>query len=924
MNGRSTSEMRVLLLTPTTKDAETSQSLLHERRIPCLVCRTISDLCTHLSDGVGAIVVPEEAILVGGGTPLAEALSRQPTWSNLPVIVLTAAGPDISSKVRSILKIGDVTLLKRPIEVMGFLNAIDAALRDRERQYLVRDQVVELQRAQEALARSDERLRFALAAGHLGSWELDLSTGEMQCSDTCKANYGRRPDAPFTYQDLGRTIHPDDRELVRTAIQVALSGGQDYDVEYRIMWPDDSIHWVMVRGRLARDQAGSFERMSGVSLDVTERKRAEEELRSSEARFRAFVTATSDAVYRMNADWSQMLQLDGRSYLEDTAAPCETWVEKYLRPDDRAPVLNAIRDSVQTGCPFELEHRVVRVDGSEGWTFSRAVPVRDAANAIVEWFGAASDVTARRQTERALAELTAELDRKQRLYETILSSTPDLIYVFDLDHRFTYANDALLAMWGKTWDESIGKNCLELGYEPWHAAMHDAEIERVIATKAPIRGEVPFTGVQGRRIYDYIFTPVIGADGEVEAIAGTTRDVTERKAMEEDLRDADRKKDDFIAMLAHELRNPLAPLRNGLQVMRLAGGDVNVVSQTRGMMERQLSHMVRLVDDLLDISRISRNKMELRRERVLLADAINAAVETARPLIDAAGHELQVSLPSGPVFIDADLTRLSQIFSNLLTNSAKYTEHGGRIRLTGERQNGDVVITVQDNGIGIPLESLNVVFDMFSQVDRSMERSTGGLGIGLALVKGLVEMHAGTVTAHSEGLGHGSIFTVRLPTADGRVKSNGDFVGPSRHRNRRVLVVDDNLDGAASMAMMLRLLGDEVSTAHDGVEAVRQAEEIQPDLILMDVGMPRLNGLEATQRIREKTWGKHITIIALTGWGQDDDKNRSSEAGCDGHLVKPVSLSDLEQLLGRLRDAQKDKISHSHAPLEAAMNLNSP
>jgi signal transduction histidine kinase/ActR/RegA family two-component response regulator len=376
--------------------------------------------------------------------------------------------------------------------------------------------------------------------------------------------------------------------------------------------------------------------------------------------------------------------------------------------------------------------------------------------------------------------------------------------------------------------------------------------------------------------------------------------LAERGRMEEELRDADRKKDDFIALLAHELRNPLAPIRNGLQVLRLAVGDADAVGQARAMMDRQLSHMVRLIDDLLDVSRISRNKIELRRERVLLTDVLASAVETARPLIEAAGHELTVSLPPGPVFLDADLTRLAQVFSNLLTNSAKYTERGGKIHLAAERRASELVVTVRDNGIGIPAEALPRIFDMFSQVDRSVERSAGGLGIGLALVQGLAEMHGGAVTAESPGPGLGSTFTVRLPVTEGSpAPQAADASDNGGHGSgRRVLVVDDNQDAAASMAMMLRLLGDEVRTAHDGVAAVEAAEAFRPQVILMDVGMPRLTGLEATRHIRAQPWGQGIVIVALTGWGQDGDRERSRAAGCDGHLVKPVNLPDLEQLLG--------------------------
>ena len=390
-----------------------------------------------------------------------------------------------------------------------------------------------------------------------------------------------------------------------------------------------------------------------------------------------------------------------------------------------------------------------------------------------------------------------------------------------------------------------------------------------------------------------------GPDGRPQFMTGACVDITARKRDEEALRDADRRKDEFIALLAHELRNPLAPIRIGLQVVRLSPEPAER-ERAEAMMDRQLGHLVRLIDDLLDVSRLNRNKMELRRSRILLADALGGAIETARPAIDAAGHALVVDVPDDPVVLDADLTRLAQVFANLLTNSAKYTPPGGRIRLAVRPDGNRVAVTVHDTGIGIPADALPHVFDMFSQVDRSLEWPTGGLGIGLALVKGLVEMHGGTVTAASDGPGQGSEFTVRLPVVteprpDAPASQNAE--APSPEAGRRVLVADDNRDAAVSLADMLRLIGHEVALAHDGAEAVERAEAFRPDVILMDLGMPRLNGLDATRRIRAQPWGRDVAIVALTGWGQEGDRARSREAGCDRHLVKPVSLVDLRQTL---------------------------
>jgi PAS domain S-box-containing protein len=394
-----------------------------------------------------------------------------------------------------------------------------------------------------------------------------------------------------------------------------------------------------------------------------------------------------------------------------------------------------------------------------------------------------------------------------------------------------------------------------------------------------------------------IVPPTQDIHGSHTGYSKILRDMTDRKQAEEGLRQADRNKDEFLATLAHELRNPLAPIRNGLQLLKLTA-DPATWEQARGMMERQLMQMVRLVDDLLDISRISRNKLELRKAPVELWAVVQNAVETARPLIEESGHTLTVILPPLPIALDADLTRLAQVFWNLLINSAKYTPPGGRISLTATLDSGEAVVTVQDNGIGIPIEAQPTLFEMFSQVDRSLERAQGGLGIGLALVKGLTEAHGGTVAMHSAGMGQGCMFTVRLPVTDRQPVSAQPAAGTAQTAARfRILVVDDNRDGATSLAILLSVMGNDTRTAHDGLEGIELAEAFHPDLIVLDIGLPKLNGYDACRHIRLQPWATDTLIVAVTGWGQKEDRRLSLEAGFDHHWVKPVDAAEINRLL---------------------------
>jgi PAS domain S-box-containing protein len=404
-------------------------------------------------------------------------------------------------------------------------------------------------------------------------------------------------------------------------------------------------------------------------------------------------------------------------------------------------------------------------------------------------------------------------------------------------------------------------------------------------------------------------SPLHDAQGALVGSVNVLVDVTELRHAEQALREANGKKDDFLAILAHELRNPLAPLRNALHVLSLDNGSTAVRAQAHAMMERQVTQMVLLVDGLMDAARIARGNLTLQKERIDIITVVRSAVEDTRPLIEESSHQLTVTLPEGPVYVDGDPIRLAQVFSNLLRNAAKYTPRGGDIWVAGRQRDEEIIIEVHDNGVGIPAEMLDRIFDPFTQIDHPGGHvSQGGLGIGLSLVKGMLEMHDGGVDVHSDGPGRGSMFVAVLPTLPSPLQIRSAPVPRVRRLagvgSRRVLIVEDNADSAASLALMLQYMGHETRTAHDGVAALTIASEFLPQVILLDIGLPRLSGYDAAQRIREQPWGEHIFLIALTGWGHEEARRRAAEAGFDLHMVKPVEPAALENLLAGLQRVQ--------------------
>jgi PAS domain S-box-containing protein len=523
------------------------------------------------------------------------------------------------------------------------------------------------------------------------------------------------------------------------------------------------------------------------------------------------------------------------------------------------------------------------------------------------------NVTEQRKLTSERTTLLAESERQKRIYETALNSTPDFVYVFDLEHRALYANDALLKTWGVA--DVRGKKWMDLGYEQWHADLHDRELDEVIQTRAPIRGEIPFSGTNGTRMYDYIFAPVFDAQGEVVAVAGTTRDITDRKAAEQSIQEhaarlaaSDRAKDDFLATLSHELRNPLAPLRNSIALLRRDGLQGEALAKIHGIMERQVNHLVRLVDDLLEVSRISRGVLSLRSEPVEIAAVVRTAVETSNPLMQSAGHQLVLDVPPEALWVEGDPVRLAQVLSNLLNNAASYTDAGGTVTVTVRREGPQVRISVKDTGIGMEPAAIAHMFEMFSRGNRDNARNQGGLGIGLALARRLAEMHQGTLEAHSDGLGKGTEFTLRLPLVNtASTETAEDTPTEPRLDKTRVLVVDDNADAGDTLAVILDMLGAEVRVARDGAEALETFAAYKPSVVLLDIGMPGMNGYEVARAIRSRFAGHPTVLVALTGWGQEDDRRRASEAGFDHHLLKPAEIEALQKLLADLEGSKNPK-----------------
>ena len=628
-------------------------------------------------------------------------------------------------------------------------------------------------------------------------------------------------------------------------------------------------------------------------IATVERLQKQRQLEESEERFRRLADAAPALIWISGPD--KLCTWFNRQWLEFVGRPMEQelgngWTEN-VHPEDFDRCLRTYLQAFDARQPFSMEYRLRRHDGEYRWVLDNGTPSYGSNGDFMGYVGSAIDISERRCAQEALEAANLQL-------QIITDTMPAPVTRCSRDLHYLWVSKPYSEWIGRPQSEIVGHPISEiLGEEAFRNLL--PRFRKVLAGE-PVQYEeqVNFRGIGPRWIHA-VYTPTIDAEGHVDGWVAIVHDITERKQLE-DARESGRRKDEFLAILAHELRNPLAPVRNAVHILRMQGAPIADLEWARDAIDRQMKHMGRLIDDLLDLSRIAKNVLELRTEQVELNKVLEAAVETSRPLIEAAGHRLDVSLLPDPVYLDADNVRLAQVFSNLLNNAAKYSERPGTIALTASREGDHVVVSVRDDGIGIPKVMLEQIFEMFSQVEGPVERRQGGLGIGLTIAKRLVDMHGGTIEAHSDGLGKGSEFIVRLPMLASVVRTSRPAtagIADTEAKKCRVLVADDNMDAAISLSRMLSLLHYETRAAYDGLQAVQTAGEFLPDVVLLDIGMPKLSGYDVARRIREAPWGKDMVLIAVTGWGQAKDKTRAREAGFKHHLIKPVDPSALAQLL---------------------------
>jgi PAS domain S-box-containing protein len=774
--------------------------------------------------------------------------------------------------------------------------------------------------AAEALRASEERFRAIFNQAAVGIAVAGLDSRFLEANQRiCEIlGYSNEELTSRTFTDL---THPDDVPATQERVRQLIGGNiQEYVLEKRYRHKGGAIVWCLTSVTLLRDTQGRPVYFIGIVEDISERKQTELALRQTAQRLQLALAAgqLGDWTWDAATDLVNLGERAAEIFGLPEGVPI-SWarMRDLLVAEDAERARRAVEHSLETRTVYDIEYRVDRPSGGRRWLAARGNGVYDSNGKVLGMVGVVQDITERKDAEASRARLAA-----------VVESSADAIISKTLEGIITSWNSGAERIFGYTAPEVIGKPITIL-IPPERLAEEPLILARIAAGERIEHYESVRVRKDGRRVDVSVSVSAvkdhngrivgaskiardIGLQKQAEAAQAASaienarlyeaaqHEILRREEAEQALREIDRRKDEFLATLAHELRNPLAPIRQAALISQAAAATDAQKRWSHEVITRQVQHMSLLLDDLLDVSRITRGTLELRKKRTELASVVDAAVETARPVIESKRHHLEIIMPPERIHFEADPLRIAQVLSNLLTNAAKYTDPDGTIRLTARRDDDTIEISVSDTGIGLSAESLPDVFRMFSQVKTHHDRSDGGLGIGLALARGLVTLHGGTIEAHSKGLGHGSEFTVRLPIGAAAEPSSepppaGDTT-PSA-AGRRVLVADDNRDAAESLAMLLRMDGHDVSVATDGTEAVALFARMQPDFAILDIGMPGLNGYEVARRMRKEAKGRPLRLVAVTGWGQQADKALAFAAGFDHHFTKPLEPDKLLDLL---------------------------
>jgi PAS domain S-box-containing protein len=810
--------------------------------------------------------------------------------------------------------------------------------------------------ALEDLRTTGERLRLATEIAELGTFDRDLENNTLTWSAQARRHFGIGPDTPVRYEMFAEAVHPDDRARMHALVTAfyAAPGDGRYVAEYRTVGLEDGQErWLSARGQLYFDAAGKPRRLLGTTLDITTRKRTEATARhfaqdalataDANARFRTFFAQGSHVAMLLSRAGvvleANRITLESSGYPRSQVVGQILWECGWWRgaPDTVQALRGAIAQALR-GQTTDHKLPYTTFAGEARIGQLTVAPVCDDAGRVLYLAATGTDITEREGVEARLRLLDAigEATRAAAAPDAILEEATRMLGEYLDVTRVAYAdlepdNDRFTIRYNWTAPgavSTVGVYSLNLFGERARASMRtgqtllieDVDRELTAAEGADMFARIDVKAiiccplVKGGQLVAMMAvhqaTPRCWSAGDValvEAVVERCWAHIERVRATEALRETDRRKSEFLAVLAHELRNPLAPIRNGIDMLRLSTGNPEAAAKVRDMMERQVTHMVHLINDLLDVARVNNGKVVLQLETVDLRQLLANAVESSAAAIEAAQHAVDVDLPAEAVTFAADPVRMAQVLGNLLSNAVKYTPPGGRLHLGGRRCGDVVEIRVQDNGIGIEPEHLGSVFDMFTQVSRNLEQARGGLGIGLSLVQRLVELHGGSVVASSAGLGQGSTFTVRVPVrtsldadappAAGAAAALARTPAPVVQGPLRILVADDNVDAADTMSALLEAAGYAVRIAYDGAEALAIAADFLPQLALLDLGMPRMDGFDAARRMRAVPALAGTVLVAVTGWGAETDRARSRAAGFDHHLLKPASIEQVQALI---------------------------